>query len=122
MSSTGLLLGIDADAAWKQLSVQLTDGDRVLLFSDGATETRSPDGELFGREQLTARFSQCDSLTPQQSLKRIGEQLDLHRFEGPLTDDLTLVILQCGDFSERTVPEANDARTTDVSAASASME
>lgn len=122
LSSTGLLLGIDADAAWKQLSVQLTDGDRVLLFSDGATETRSPDGELFGREQLTARFSQCDSLTPQQSLKRIGEQLDLHRFEGPLTDDLTLVILQCGDFSERTVPEANDAHTIDVSAASASME
>lgn len=122
LSSTGLLLGVDSDAVWKQLSVRLAEGDRVLIFSDGATETRSPDGELFGRERLTARLSQCDGLTPGDALKRIGELLDLHRFEGPLTDDLTLVILQCGDFSERTVPEANDAHTIDVSAASASME
>lgn len=122
LSSTGLLLGVDSEADWTQLSVHLAEGDRVLLFSDGATETRSPDGELFGREQLTARFSQCDGLAPREVLKRIGELLDRHRFEGPLRDDLTLVMLQCGDFSERTVPEANDAHTIDVSAASASME
>ncbi len=122
LSSTGLLLGVDSEADWTQLSVHLEEGDRVLLFSDGATETRCPDGELFGREQLTARFSQCDGLTPGEVLKRIKELLDRHRFEGPLRDDLTLVMLQCGDFSERTVPEANDAHTIDVSAASASME
>jgi len=128
LSSTGLLLGIDPDAEWQQRSVELAEGDRVLLFSDGATETRSPDGDLFGRERLTARFSQCSSVTPQAALKRIGELLDIHRFEGPLKDDLTLVLLHCGENrergedSEKTVSEANDAHTTDVSAASASME
>lgn len=128
LSSTGLLLGIDPDAEWQQRSVTLAEGDRVLLFSDGATETRSPDGDLFGRELLTARFSQFSSLTPEAALKRIGELLDVHRVEGPQSDDLTLVLLHCGENPEsvenleKTVSEANHAHTTDVSAASASME
>ena len=95
LSSTGLLLGIDPDATWEQRCMQLTDGDRVLLFSDGATETRSSDGELFGRERLTANFSKCSEVEPQAALTRIQELLDTHRESQPLSDDLTLVALHC---------------------------
>lgn len=110
--STGLLLGIDPDAVWELRSKTLTVGDRVLLFSDGATETQSPDKELFGRERLTARFSQCSDVAPQAALERIGQVLNTHRVEGPLSDDLTLVVLQCGVALPDTETTLTHAETT----------
>ena len=110
--STGLLLGIDPDAVWELRSKTLADGDRVLLFSDGATETQSPDKELFGRERLTARFSQCSDVAPQAALEQIRQVLNAHRVEGPLSDDLTLVVLQCGVALPDTANTLTHSETT----------
>lgn len=56
LASNGMLLGVDADSDWNQQTITLGSGDRILLFSDGATETRSPNGDLFGTERLTRGF------------------------------------------------------------------
>tara|TARA_R110002111_G_scaffold211705_2_gene275186 strand:+ start:429 stop:2012 length:1584 start_codon:yes stop_codon:yes gene_type:complete len=95
LKSTGMLMGLDAGTDWEQRSTFLSTGDRILLFSDGVTETRSPDGELFGQERLTAWFSRCSVLSLQSTVMRIIETLIEWRGESPLSDDLTLVVLQC---------------------------
>jgi serine phosphatase RsbU (regulator of sigma subunit) len=95
LRSTGLLLGVDADSVWKQRQITLTAGDRILLFTDGVTETRNPDGELFGTERLSAWFSRFSDLQPQDFVARIHAILSDHRGECCPSDDLTLVILEC---------------------------
>lgn len=95
LESTGMLMGLDAGTDWEQRSTFLSTGDRILLFSDGVTETRSPNGELFGQERLTAWFSRCSVLSLQSTVMRIIEILIEWRGESVLSDDLTLVILQC---------------------------
>jgi sigma-B regulation protein RsbU (phosphoserine phosphatase) len=49
-----LPLGIDAATRYDQQFVPVRSGDRVLLYTDGVTETPAPDGQLFGAERLRA--------------------------------------------------------------------
>ncbi|MAC56162.1 MAG: hypothetical protein CME31_26780 [Gimesia sp.] len=95
LKSTGMLMGLDAGTVWDQQITFLSTGDRILLFSDGVTETRSPNGELFGQERLTSWFSRCSVLSLQSTVMRIIEILIEWRDESTLSDDLTLVVLQC---------------------------
>lgn len=44
--------GFHTDAPPEPNHARLQPGDRVLLYSDGVTEARSPDGGLFGEQRL----------------------------------------------------------------------
>jgi sigma-B regulation protein RsbU (phosphoserine phosphatase) len=50
----GLLLGIFEEAVYEDVSVRLSPGDALVLFSDGVTEAAGPDGEMFGEERVLA--------------------------------------------------------------------
>jgi sigma-B regulation protein RsbU (phosphoserine phosphatase) len=52
-----LPLGVDTGEIYRQVSVPFAPGDRFLFYSDGVTDARSPAGEAFGLERLTALFS-----------------------------------------------------------------
>lgn len=45
-------IGIDAEYDYAEATVMLGPGDRLVLYSDGVIEQRSPSGEPFGRERL----------------------------------------------------------------------
>ena len=110
--STGMVLGLRADAAWETRSVPVPHGAQLLLTTDGVSETRSPDGRLFGAERLAELFAEHGSGPPMDTLRRIEEALDRHRGEGGQTDDLTLLLAR---FSAAGEP----ARTVQLLAASA---
>jgi hypothetical protein len=54
LESTTFLLGaVDGELfGEEQRSVQLEEGDRIILFTDGAYDARSPGGERFGLDRL----------------------------------------------------------------------
>jgi len=100
LPSTGLPLGIDADADWQQQSVELCIGDRILLYSDGATETRNSTGELVGRQRLVSWYSRYDGESPDQTLVELNRSLSEYRGDHRQNDDLTLVALECIPVTE----------------------
>ena len=107
-----MLMGLDAGTVWHRQTTFLSTGDRILLFSDGVTETRNPNGELFGQERLTAWFSRCSVLSLQSTVMRIIEILIEWRGESTLSDDLTLVVLQCvANKNEISTIEADDNKS-----------
>jgi serine phosphatase RsbU (regulator of sigma subunit) len=73
----------------------LEPGDAVLLYTDGVTEARGADGELFGLDRLTDLLEQeaASERPPEEMLRRLVRALLHHQPEG-LRDDATLLLVQ----------------------------
>jgi hypothetical protein len=79
-----------------QLSTtDLEPGDAVLLYTDGVTEARGPDGELFGTDRLTDLIEReaASGQPAEEMLRRLVQALLEHQPEG-LRDDATLLLVQ----------------------------
>jgi len=86
-----LPLGIDADEAYHDCSGMLVPGDFMVLYTDGITEARRQDGELFGTDRLDDIVATC----PSNAAALIGTLLQaVEHFTGHAspTDDRTILI------------------------------
>jgi Stage II sporulation protein E (SpoIIE) len=73
----------------------LEPGDAVLLYTDGVTEARTPDGELFGLERLADLLErEAASGRPAEELLRRLVQAVLEHQAARLRDDATLLLVQ----------------------------
>ena len=74
---------------------QLERGDRVLLYSDGVLEARSPEGEFFGEQRLLDLLGRhfAAGLPAPETMRRVVRALLEHQ-QGRLTDDATMLLLE----------------------------
>lgn len=91
--TTGPILGILDVERYGDRQERLGTGDRLLLFTDGVTEARSPDGEFFGADRLV-EFLSAHAHEPVGGLCE-GVSRVIRAFQGPrLQDDATLLGLE----------------------------
>ncbi len=92
LETGGGVLGVFPIQAFALGTQELASGDRVLLFTDGVTEARSPDGEEFGEArllQLLGENRQASAQDLQKAILRtVGEFC-----HGIWDDDATLVVI-----------------------------
>ena len=98
LDAGGTVLGMIKDTEYSEGSVRLASGDILVLYSDGVTEARNQDGDLFGVERLHGIVHRYieenrDSLTAQQLLDQIYGAARDFSSSISLTDDLTIVVL-----------------------------
>jgi serine phosphatase RsbU (regulator of sigma subunit)/tetratricopeptide (TPR) repeat protein len=88
-----LPLGILEDTSWEQATAQLALGDTLVLYTDGVTDARAPDGTLFGQERLLEMIKACRGCEAHDMQGAILGTI--HRFvdTAPRFDDLTLLIV-----------------------------
>jgi len=91
LNVSGPILGLESSPHWTQQSVNIDEGDRLILLTDGVTETVSPQGEPFGRE----RTKQIIEKYRQQPVEEFAEHLINYvtrfRGSGPQLDDITVM-------------------------------
>lgn len=92
--TTGLLVGIEKEASWNTVSLQLSQGDRLLMLTDGVSETHSPQGEMFGRKRLAALLKECQQFPVNEAAEQIRARLSHFRAEGDQQDDITILLLE----------------------------
>ncbi|MFE9629418.1 PP2C family protein-serine/threonine phosphatase [Streptomyces sp. NPDC006463] len=75
--------------------IRLQPGDRVLIYSDGITEARSPDGDLFGEQRLadTVIRSTATGDNAPEALRRLIQNLIIHQ-DHRLRDDATILLAE----------------------------
>ncbi|MFF5234953.1 PP2C family protein-serine/threonine phosphatase [Dactylosporangium sp. NPDC000521] len=85
----------------------LEPGDRLLLYTDGATEAFGRDGRLFGVEGLVDLVERdTDDLAAPETLRRLCHTALTH-YEGTPTDDVTLLLVEWAeDAARRMLPLA----------------
>ena len=90
-----LPLGMIPGTDYTQTGVQFAPGDLIVLYTDGISEAHNNHGEQLGLDRLLDIASGLPDAPP----SAVGEALlgAVERFQGtaPVTDDATVVVLQC---------------------------
>ena len=98
-------LGLD-DARFRVGEETLEPGDRLLLYTDGVTEARGPDGEMFGVARLAEQAEQyaAQRLPTPETLRQLARAVTTFE-QGPARDDATLLLAEWStDAVDRIVP------------------
>jgi serine phosphatase RsbU (regulator of sigma subunit) len=76
-------------------TASLEPGDCVVLYTDGLTEARTPDGHEFGVDRLADHVTRAASeqRRPEQIVRLLVEDVRDHR-RGDLADDATVVLIR----------------------------
>lgn len=89
-----MALGVTTDSVYREQSVDLSENDLLIGYSDGMTEAANESGEFFGEERL---FKLLEG-RPNASARDTGECLlaELKKFVGNTraSDDISLIILR----------------------------
>ncbi len=89
----GKALGVFPDAELTDARLRLMDGDTLVLYTDGITEARSPDGSFFGEERLRSLLRSCAGLGAPAIAERLQNGV-LEFQEGYPHDDLAVLVLR----------------------------
>lgn len=89
----GIPLGILSDTTYEQKTITLQRGTTLVLYTDGITEARAPQGEMFGVAGMENAFASCtgDATCTVQS---ITDALAAHEAGRRPSDDQTLIAMQ----------------------------
>jgi len=92
----GKVLGVFPEAELSDTSLRLMPGEALVLYTDGVTEARSPDGTFFGEDRLRHLLGNCAGCDAAALARRIkGVVLDFQ--EGYPRDDLAVLVLRASD-------------------------
>ena len=94
--SGGFMLGMipDIDEFLEDKSLSLNPGDKVILYTDGVTEARNIQEELFSLKRLTDIISKHGSKPAQELLNIIKEEVYAYIGTREQYDDITLVVME----------------------------
>ena len=90
----GLPVGLLPEAEYSCFEVQLAPGDRVLLYSDGFTESESPDGRMLEERGLARMLRRARHAQGPELLDDLFWQLTDHTGSDQLTDDVSAILLE----------------------------
>jgi len=81
---------------------RLEPGDRLVLYTDGITEARSPNGEFFGEQRLADFISAAAAAgdPAPETVRRLMRHILSHQAD-QLQDDATIVVLEWRAGTER---------------------
>jgi serine phosphatase RsbU (regulator of sigma subunit) len=81
---------------------RLEPGDRLVLYTDGITEARSPNGEFFGEQRLADFISAAAAAgdPAPETVRRLMRHV-LHHQADQLQDDASIVVLEWRAGTER---------------------
>jgi serine phosphatase RsbU (regulator of sigma subunit) len=93
LDSDGMAIGMLEDPPYGTGSVILEPGDLVVLHTDGVTECRNGNGDLFGEERLYGVVRRLAGASAAEVVAGIDAAVDAHAAGEPQQDDVTVVAL-----------------------------
>lgn len=76
---------------YKAERITLAPGNGILLYTDGVTEAKSPDGSFFGSDKLPELLDTTQEQTPEALIEKITGTVKIFEADGPQSDDITLL-------------------------------
>jgi serine phosphatase RsbU (regulator of sigma subunit)/DNA-binding transcriptional regulator YhcF (GntR family) len=101
LKSTGPALGVLPETEYGIETVSIQEGDCILLYTDGVTETISCSGKPYGASRLRDLLIGNRHRRPDEIIAMIRRDLEWFGLAGQPEDDRTLVALSVAQLNER---------------------
>jgi sigma-B regulation protein RsbU (phosphoserine phosphatase) len=82
------------NVAYEQKTIDVMPGDKIILYTDGVTDCRDSDGQMFGHERLVEMVKNNPDSNTYRLTHFIVEELGEFAGAAARQDDLTLLILE----------------------------
>ena len=92
-SESNLVLGV-MEENYVEHELTLSSGDRILLFTDGVTDSISPDNEFYGVDRLLNSLENSNELSVEDTLLHIKKSVGKFTKSQNRFDDFTLLIME----------------------------
>ena len=89
-----MALGASEDAHMTERTIQLAEGESLLLYTDGLTEAFNLEGDMFGEERLLRALGWQASASADDMIKMVESALDDFAGAAPPSDDLTMLAVR----------------------------
>ena len=88
------MLGVLPNSDYESDTINLRNGDVLVLYTDGAVEAENPAGEQYSATRLAKVVSLYPELSANELVETIYGSITEFRGTRLLADDLTLVVLK----------------------------
>ena len=93
-SKVGVALGVFDTSEYYENSITLSDKDRLLLYTDGVTETPDADNNLYGEDRLL-KFAKINRKSiPNEFVENLLDDINKYSNGAPQFDDITILIYE----------------------------
>jgi sigma-B regulation protein RsbU (phosphoserine phosphatase) len=94
IESSTVPVGLFFDQQFTSTRISFSPGDRLVLYTDGLTESLGPDGSEYGSQRLSQLIAQCRSHSSRELVEQCIQDLLAFRAGAQKLDDQTLMVLQ----------------------------
>ena len=92
LTTGGLVMGVFPDTQYAEGASAIAPGDRLVLYTDGITEARSPTGEEYGEARLAEAITRHRHASAGEAHAAILNEVQAHATDG-FEDDATLLVV-----------------------------
>jgi len=89
-------LAIDLDTHYGQLTIPISPGDRLFVYTDGIIDASSPEGESFGLARLKDALDANAGVPLSEIKSAVLKTLNRYTKKELTHDDVTLIALEIG--------------------------
>lgn len=95
LSGENFPLGMIEEDHYKETTIRLQTGDLLLFFSDGITESKNNNKELFGTDRIKKILFDLKDKSPKEIIDTIIHAIYSYTKKRTFEDDVTLIALRC---------------------------
>lgn len=92
LQPTGAAIGLVEEAEYGEKTIDLQEGDLLVMYTDGVTEVVNAQTQEFGRERLASLIRQAIYKPVNEVVREIRQNLEEFSEGKPLADDTTIVV------------------------------
>jgi phosphoserine phosphatase RsbU/P len=94
LEAGGFPVGIFTNNSWEECKVALAPGDRIILFTDGVSEARNPDGKMFTLQRFLDKLEEVKKHSLDDMLEAILNDVRSHAGPSFESDDVAVVMME----------------------------
>ncbi len=94
LAATGFPVGVVDTPQYRDRTIRLAAGDRLFVYSDGATEARNREGEQFGLDALRRAVEAMRSASLDDGLEAVLDRVKSFSAGKVLQDDVSLLVVE----------------------------